>query len=1568
MTFFTLLTNAQSVTDNFTATGAGTWTAPPGVNSITVEAWGGGGHGASSTGGNAGAGGGGGAYARKVIAVTPGVTYNLFVGAGGTSTTTDGGDSYFNNATIFLAVGGKGPATNAATGGAGGLATNCVADTAYNGGSGGNVVSGDSGGGGGGAGNANPGTSGSGTTAGTGGTTGGGNGGAGRTTNGSGSAGSTLAGGGGGARGANNGGNGARGELRITYTPPVPANDNCAAAIGLTVNSGLTCTTQTFGTTASATQSQAGCTGTADDDIWYSFVATSTSHTVTVTPTTLSNAVFQSFSGSCAGLTDLGCTNATTGFTAETATLSGLTIGNTYYVRVFSAANGSGQGTFNICITTPIANDNCSGATAITVNTNGSCTLTTSGTSVTATQSQAGCAGTADDDVWFSFVAANTAQDITVTPGTMSDVVFQVFSGTCGTLSSMGCIDATLGSSAESASATGLTVGATYYIRVYSYSNGTNQGTFTVCVTNPGYCSATSSVSTRYINSVQTIGNLTNMSNLNTGRAASGYADYTGLPTTTQIPGGGINVDYVLAVSRQFMKVWVDWNNSGTFTDAAPELVYTTGGVQTIAGSFGFVVPMGTAPGTYRMRIRTYETSQTFGPCGVLINGETEDYSVTVIADCPAKITSVTDGSRCEPGTVDLYAYGTAGTTQYRWYNALTGGALVGTSNTNLWTTPSISSTTTYYVAAFNGTCESLFREKVVATVNLSSVISVTPSTPEVCGENNVVSISATGDVMVEDLVNVTFNDGTFGSLVRQNVAADANTQWTVRTSPYIPTGAVWKPALTSRTVGDQFALSVSDFASPNPKDMILRTAVLNASVYTDLHLSFKHHFSYYAGEPSQWADIDVSTNGGGAWTTIQSYTSTQGYAGLFNEVTLDLSAYAGAPSLMVRFRYHLAGGSAWADGWAIDDVRLYGTRPMNTTFTWSGGSVNAFIDAACTIPYVAQSVSTVYVKPTGAQLTSPSWSFTATATLSNGCPVSKLITVNNKTKLWKGNVDGNWYNPNNWEPAGVPDANTCVFIYDGPFDSKINTAASNAFARTLTVRPNGDLQILSNNNLTVTDGVTVDASGIFNIENAGSLIQVNNVANSGNIFMKRNVNIRKLDYVYWSSPVANFGLNNVSPGTTGYKWKWTPTIPTNTNGFGNWLGTSETMTLGKGYIVRGPNAYTTTLQNYTATFTGVPNNGTITIPISRGTYNGANYATGVSTTPATKDDDNWNLIGNPYPSAIDANTFLANNTNIAGFIKLWTHGTLPSSAIADPFYENFVANYTVADYITFNYLGSLSPIFDGKIAAGQGFFVLMNHTSAATTENVTFTNTLRSNANRNDQFFRDSEGTSEKHRIWLDLISPSNAGSRTLVGYATGATHGKDHYYDAPALDVKTDFEIYSLIGDERFNIQGKGLPFDSADVIPLGIKAPTSGNYTIAIGTVDGMFAETTRKIYLLDKQLNVTHDLKVAPYSFTTNSGVNDNRFELHFTESTLGNNDVSELTNSVLVYTDSKLNIKSGMEPIKEIAVYDILGKLIVEKNDINDNNFTVNNLAPTMSTLVVKITLENGVVVSKKVIF
>ncbi len=113
---------------------------------------------------------------------------------------------------------------------------------------------------------------------------------------------------------------------------------------------------------------------------------------------------------------------------------------------------------------------------------------------------------------------------------------------------------------------------------------------------------------------------------------------------------------------------------------------------------------------------------------------------------------------------------------------------------------------------------------------------------------------------------------------------------------------------------------------------------------------------------------------------------------------------------------------------------------------------------------------------------------------------------------------------------------------------------------------------------------------------------------------------------------------------------------------------------------------------------------------------------------------------------------------------------------------------------------------------------------------------------------------------------------------------------------------------------------------------------------------------------------HDLKAAPYNFTSEVGEFEERFVLRYTNNTLGNDEVTALENSVIIYTNDKLNVKSTLQPIKEMMVYDILGKLLLSNTKVNANEFMAVTLNPTQTTLIVKVTLDNGVVVNKKVIF
>jgi gliding motility-associated-like protein len=261
-------------------------------------------------------------------------------------------------------------------------------------------------------------------------------------------------------------------------------SDDCTSATLISVTTN--CTSPTSGTTTGATPSVlSGCVGNADDDVWYRFVATSTSHQITVTASGAFDPVVQLFSGTCSGLTTLVCQDNGLMGQSEIIFANNLTVGQIYYIRVYHYFAGSGSGNFTICVTNtppPPSNDNCSAAIPLNVNTN---CVNTTGSTVGATQSLAGCTGNADDDVWFSFIATNAVQTITVTPNGSMDPVVQLFSGNCTSLSSINCVDNGFSGGVETINAVGLIPGNTYFIRVYDYYFSNGGGTFNICVSGP---------------------------------------------------------------------------------------------------------------------------------------------------------------------------------------------------------------------------------------------------------------------------------------------------------------------------------------------------------------------------------------------------------------------------------------------------------------------------------------------------------------------------------------------------------------------------------------------------------------------------------------------------------------------------------------------------------------------------------------------------------------------------------------------------------------------------------------------------------------------------------------------------------------------------------------------------------------------------------------------------------------------------------------------------------------------------------------------------------------------------
>ncbi len=147
----------------------------------------------------------------------------------------------------------------------------------------------------------------------------------------------------------------------FTTLGPPPANDECMGALLLSVN--VTCNA-TNTNAANATQSQApilcaGFTASQANDVWFKFVASTTDLIVTASGF---DGVMEGFSGTCGALTSLSC--ADDFGTSDVMTLSGLTIGNTYYVRYYPYSASPPNTAFTICVNPPSLTATTTGVSA----------------------------------------------------------------------------------------------------------------------------------------------------------------------------------------------------------------------------------------------------------------------------------------------------------------------------------------------------------------------------------------------------------------------------------------------------------------------------------------------------------------------------------------------------------------------------------------------------------------------------------------------------------------------------------------------------------------------------------------------------------------------------------------------------------------------------------------------------------------------------------------------------------------------------------------------------------------------------------------------------------------------------------------------------------------------------------------------------------------------------------------------------------------------------------------------------------------------------------------------------
>jgi hypothetical protein len=549
----------------------------------------------------------------------------------------------------------------------------------------------------------------------------------------------------------------------------------------------------------------------------------------------------------------------------------------------------------------------------------------------------------------------------------------------------------------------------------------------------------------------------------------------------------------------------------------------------------------------------------------------------------------------------------------------------------------------------------------------------------------------------------------------------------------------------------------------------------------------------------------------------------------------------------------------------------------------------------------------------------------------------SAVLTVDLTTSTNGGN---SWSN-------GTPSAGKSVV-----FDGSAAILGTDFTACSLRLKNSATVTVSSGFDVTLNGRLTVESGSTFTLNNNANLLQNNTLVNSGNIVVKRNSSaLKRLDYTLWSSPVTGQGVYAFSPSTFGNRFY---SYRTNTNLFNNAdLGFSLTgldpngvngtdsnnvqFAKAKGYLIRMPWDHPTAPAVWNGTFTGVPNNGDITYTMAN---NGAGFR--------------YNLVGNPYPSPISMTQFVADNSaKITGTIYFWreTNNTTTNNAYCTWAGGTFTSN---AEAQVFN------P--NGVIRTGQGFFV--EALNAATT--LDFKNGQRSSDNGN-QFFKTGDSivtndVTETNRFWLNLTNASGAFCQMAAGYMTNATDGVD-LYDGKNINTGNVL-LSSILDNTDYTIQGKSLPFNPSDVIPLSCKITNAGSYTIAIDHVDGLFADGAQAIYLKDNLTTTIHNLSTGAYTFASEAGTFTNRFEIVY-QSQLSNPTFT--ANTVVIYSqNNEFIINSGNTTMKSVKVFDIRGRLLQDKTNINANQTTISG-GSANEVLLLQITSEDGIVVTRKVI-
>lgn len=536
-------------------------------------------------------------------------------------------------------------------------------------------------------------------------------------------------------------------------------------------------------------------------------------------------------------------------------------------------------------------------------------------------------------------------------------------------------------------------------------------------------------------------------------------------------------------------------------------------------------------------------------------------------------------------------------------------------------------------------------------------------------------------------------------------------------------------------------------------------------------------------------------------------------------------------------------------------------------------------------------------------------------------------------------------------------------------------TLTEDAVVREIEIENGGILSVNSGVLLKVKNGIL--NNGELRLVGNSQLVQTHTTGNNlnsgtGKLFVDQTATSSSVyQSGYWSSPVRNsgttpgtpFSINDVLKDGTNVATSPTSTVgeAADINFTPNFDGdsSSEPISISSRWLAKFVNASDWTrfvdptdpiflpgegwnMKSVGATFTfsGIPNDGDYSF---------------------TLDQNKFNLIGNPYPSALDAEAFINDNSSEFNGVIYIYNGSSDNTHVRGDYsgtYNTIVSGVTVGG-------GRYLPI-------GQGFFVTKETPGSGT---LVFKNSQRTLNDLSDtgvivaKTSSKQKSTRDFSTIKIDFkfnLSESEVRTRTVATVFRGLTDEYDIGFDAVMWGLQpTDLYLKVKGSTSPYIITGT-FNFDESLEIPMVVQLDQDREVTFSISEK----IKINTPVYLNDRVLNKFYNLDEAPKSLNLASGTYDDRFFITFTDKTLTNEDFKEdeFLLSIQGGDNGEFLIKNTSNyQIETVKLFNILGAEVFNQ-DINSNkselNFKLNKLSKAVYILVIK--TEKGLF-NKKII-